>query len=50
MKHLIKLFRNYREQRLRERCVRYAAMSKNPCFNYELLIDYYYKFIKGYFS
>lgn len=47
MKHLIKLFRNYREQRLRERCVRYAAMSKNPNASYTSLVKYYYECIKG---
>lgn len=47
MTHLFQLIRNYREQRLRERCVRYAAMSKRVDVNYIGLINYYYEFIKG---
>lgn len=47
MKRILAIIQNYRDRRLRERCVKYAVKSKQNNYSISQEAIYLYRFIKG---
>ena len=48
MKRILAIIRNYRDRRLRERCVKYVVKSKQNDYSISQEAIYLYRFIKGF--